>query len=252
MPTPDTDHWEFGLVSALDPEALGDDYLDIASRWLDMYENAPAACRFTELIATADGVLVARADAGEREIAAAKRLLSEAEALAELIDSETARARCVATALILADLTGELGDVMARAQRALDRVVEPSGGDIWAASRFLRVRSKHGRVTRRDLTRPLDWTLGNPTPVGIGLAQISTVVALIRLGNEMLARRLAASITGSARQVVARFHRESLTDAIFDDLIGQPDASLKVDEVFADVVTFAESLDDPPPGGDSG
>ena len=252
MPTPDTDHWEFGLVSALDPEALGDDYLDIASRWLDMYENAPAACRFTELIATADGVLVARADAGEREIAAAKRLLSEAEALAELIDSETARARCVATALILADLTGELGDVMARAQRALDRVVEPSGGDIWAASRFLRVRSKHGRVMRRDLTRPLDWTLGNPTPVGIGLAQISTVVALIRLGNEMLARRLAASITGSARQVVARFHRESLTDAIFDDLIGQPDASLKVDEVFADVVTFAESLDDPPPGGDSG
>ena len=102
-------------------------------------------------------------------------------------------------------------------------------------------------MTGRDLTRPLDWALGNPTPLGIAVAQISTVVALIHLGDEVLARRLAASITGTGRREVARFHQATLTKAIFDDLNGQPEASLEVDEVFAEVVTFAESLDDPPP-----
>jgi hypothetical protein len=166
--------------------------------------------------------------------------------LAEELDSDTARARAVAVALLVADAGDsdvEVGDLLERARWALGRVTEPSGGDLYSAARYLRLVSRCGDVTGADLRRPLEWALGAATPVGLVLSQISTAVALVRLGNEPLAARLAATISGEfPRRTVVRIHRDALPTSIVDDLLHHPEGHESVENVLADIVAFAEEL----------
>lgn len=239
-----TDHFVFGPLFVLAEDTF-DAHADAVVHWIDTWQHAPAVARFQDLVTSAEGILQNNGD--PRGVARARGWLSRAEALAEGLDSDTARARCVAVAIVVADVEGsdvEVGDLLERARWALGRVTEPSGGDLYLAARYLRLVSRCGDVTGADLRRPLEWALGAATPVGLVLSQISTAVALVRLGNEPLAALLAATISGEkARRSVVRIHRDALPTSIVDDLIHHPEGDESVENVLADIVAFAAELD---------
>ncbi|MGB0113903.1 MAG: AAA family ATPase, partial [Ilumatobacteraceae bacterium] len=230
----------FALGPLLAIGGVESEHLDGLLRgWLESISEAPLQVRFTETIAALERTAATDVEFG-------LECLTRARQLADDLDSDLARRRCLSIELLMVDRTdSDPTEVVDRARLALATVDMPVIGDRYLAGRFLRVVSRSPSSVRGDdVRRAVGWMSDRGDEPGDVAMQMALAVALPRLGRLDLAERMIATVgPDPLRPGAAATHESTLPPHLTERLRNESRGDEPILAVVSDILRFADEID---------